>query len=585
MPDLVPDGPGRRLSLAIWTAWEHPVSFSTEGVTRLLAFLIQGAAESGRVTFHLCVRPVNAAAARAMLEGLRACEGQDWVLHTIEGPGGGAAARGTSLSYASGTSPGSTAKLLAQPDARIARMLFVAGLASTPFFLLRAAFRPLWRLAWRHGLRLSFQARRDPVGAAPEIALGIRRLRLPVFRRWAADLEAWAKARRAEQASVTEPVPAARRMPDAAEPRPEAPPEPNWRVPTLGQQPDAWLSLMADFVVPANLKGRRAMVLPDAIMLEFGSGFPTSALGPDGAVSRWLSGVRRNLNRCETVITYSTHVAARHAVGLLGADPRKIRVVPHAAPDLRTAAPFLPADRRRTAASRAEAANILRHHAAERRWRYLADFPLEHVDYIAVSTQERPSKNLTTVVEALRILVQERHGHLKLLMTTPFVSDPDDPTLKVADKVRREGLMLDVLSLPHLPDREHAALYHAAALTVHPAFFEGGDAPFPFSESVSVGTPCLMARGPHTEELLRQHPDLEPFLFDPYDPEILADMITAAIGSREQTLDVQLAAYGRMQERRWSQVAEEYATAATGLSLVPVRELQEADLVKARRAG
>ncbi|WP_237214353.1 glycosyltransferase family protein [Falsiroseomonas oryziterrae] len=577
MPDAAPTVEGRRLSVAVLAGWAVPVRFSTEGLTRLLGFLVQGAAESGRVTFHVCVRPVNMASARAMLESLRAREGLDWTLHAIEGAHDVAAAGGMTVASAGA---GATGRLLGVPDKRIARWLFAAGVVGTPLLMARALLRPVWRFAWQHGLRVSVAAARDPVGAAPEVAVGLRRLRAPVFRRWADELERWSKERRLTEAVGMEMGDDAQDQPGPENAPAQAFEEPNWRVPSLTQPVDAWLSLFASHLVPAALPGRRAMIFADALALDFGASMNPADLGPGGALHQWFLDVRRNLTRCDTVVTFSRHVAVRHAVDGMDAEPDRIAIVPHAPPDLSADLPFLPASRRRTPESRAEAAQLLRQHAAKRRWRYLADFPLEHVDYIAMSTQERPSKNLSAAVEAVRILVQERHGSTKLLMTTPLVSDAATPYLRIAAKVRRDGLALDALSVPGLPAAEHAALYHAAALTVHPAFFEGGDAPFPFAESVSVGTPCLMARGPHTEELLESYPSLEPFIFDPYDPEALADLIERSIPQRDAILDVQLAAYSRMQERRWATVAEEYASAATGTPLVPVRRLRTTALAK-----
>jgi glycosyltransferase involved in cell wall biosynthesis len=330
---------------------------------------------------------------------------------------------------------------------------------------------------------------------------------------------------------------------------------------------------MADMVLPATIPGRRAMLLPDAMMLDFGSTWNAAHLHPDGFIATWFPYARRNIARSDAIITFSSHVARRHVVEALGADPAQLRVVPHAPPDLAPLLDFLPQGRRRSAESRARAAAMLRRHAASRGWAYLADFPLEHVDYIAVSTQERPSKNISLVIEALRILVQERFGTTKLLMTTEVIDDPATPFLRSHGLIREHGLMLDAVSVPRLPNPEHAALYHAAAITVHPSFFEGGDAPFPFSESVSVGTPCLMARGPHTEELLAAHPELAPFMFDPYDAEALADAILRGIAQRDALLDVQLAVHERMRRRSWGQVAEEYAAAASGVPLAPVRQL------------
>lgn len=570
-----------RVALGVWVSWDFPVNFVGEGMSRLLAMLVEGAAQSGRVVLHVCVRPMNEAAARAMLEALRAREGTDWTLSTIEQvalpapepplpPPAPAEPPSPEI-------PPAAQRLLAMPDSRIGLGLFAAGVLATPLLALRALLRPFWRFGVRSGLGLAMAARRDPVAVAPEIAIGIRRLRLPPFPRLAEALAAWAAQREAERR--TEAMPIADEPPAIPGPSPDptaSPEGPSWEV--RGLDPggvDAWLSLMANMVVPESIPGRRAMLLPDAMMVDFSSTWNPHDLGPDGPITGWFPAVRHNLQVCEAILTFSEHVARRHAVAALGADPRRLRIVPHAPPDLRHALPFLEPDGIRTAASRRAAAAMLRRHAGLRGWGYLADFPLEHVDYIAVSTQERPSKNIPAVIEALRILVQERFGALKLLMTTALIDDPATPFLRSHGLIREHGLVLDALSVPRLPDAEHAAFYHAAALTVHPAFFEGGDAPFPFSESVSVGTPCVLARGPHTEELLARYPELAPYVFDPHDAEALADLILRTIAGRDAAFAVQQGVHERMRHRSWGQVAEEYAAAASGVELVPVRRLAD----------
>jgi len=118
------------------------------------------------------------------------------------------------------------------------------------------------------------------------------------------------------------------------------------------------------------------------------------------------------------------------------------------------------------------------------------------------------------------------------------------------------------VSMPDLPRDVHAAFYHCAELTVHPSVFEGGRAPFPFSEGISVGTPCLMADGPHVRELVEDWPDLAPYVFDPNAADALADMIVAVSTDRAAVTQRQAEIYAQMQQRGWQQVADEYARAA-----------------------
>jgi glycosyltransferase involved in cell wall biosynthesis len=192
----------------------------------------------------------------------------------------------------------------------------------------------------------------------------------------------------------------------------------------------------------------------------------------------------------------------------------------------------------------------------------LADFPFEDVSYVAVSTQDRATKNIPIVIEAVRRLVRKEHYNVKLLMTTILVED--EPGCTVPAALRQARLHLDALSLPRLPKAEHAAFYHCAAVTVHPALFEGGTMAFPFPESVGLGTPCLMAHGPHIEEMLESFPELEPWVFDPYDTDELTGLIRTTIENRESVLTTQLTSFERMRSRTWAQAAGEYADAVLG---------------------
>jgi len=327
---------------------------------------------------------------------------------------------------------------------------------------------------------------------------------------------------------------------------------------------DGWLIWRPDLTMGLLLKGPRVVVFPDAIPVDFLASYRP------GEWDNWLEKVSRTLRDADACITYSRHVASRHLVAHFGVDAKRITVIEHAPPDLAADLLALPANRRRTEASRRHAAERLRRHAAERGWSYLAGFPFEEVNYMAVSTQDRASKNLPLVVEVTRRLIRQHHFGIKLF-TTAVVRE-NVPGCTLPDALGEARLALDFASMPDLPRAEHAAFYHCAAVTVHPSLFEGGNTVFPFSESVSLGTPCLMARGPHTEEMLGSYPELRPWVFDPYDADGLAHLIRETIGDRERVLDRQLESFERMRSRTWAQVAGEYADAVLGKADAPGRQ-------------
>jgi glycosyltransferase involved in cell wall biosynthesis len=91
---------------------------------------------------------------------------------------------------------------------------------------------------------------------------------------------------------------------------------------------------------------------------------------------------------------------------------------------------------------------------------------------------------------------------------------------------------------------------------VVPTLFEGGF-PFPFSESLSVGTPVVMSDISVTREVVP--PDLQPvMLFDPYDVEAIADRIAWALDHRSVLLARQRPFHAALQRRTWHDVAGEY---------------------------
>ncbi len=207
---------------------------------------------------------------------------------------------------------------------------------------------------------------------------------------------------------------------------------------------------------------------------------------------------------------------------------------------------------------------MLRAHARARGWRYLQDFAFEDARYVVVSTQDRVTKNIGRAADAvLRLLRRDRIG-IKLF-TTASLHFGADWTL-LPGLIEREQMHRDAISVPDLPREVHAALFHCAAAVLHPSFFEGIVGALPFYEAVSVGTPCLLARGPHTAELLAEEPGLSPDTFDPYDVDGLARLLRSLLeGGREEVLARQSAAFERLLRRRnWGQVAEAYANAAVG---------------------
>jgi glycosyltransferase involved in cell wall biosynthesis len=149
---------------------------------------------------------------------------------------------------------------------------------------------------------------------------------------------------------------------------------------------------------------------------------------------------------------------------------------------------------------------------------------------------------------------------VKLFLTAPFNFGED--WTRLPRIVEQRQLTKDVVSMHNLPREVHAALFHAASLTVHASFYEGIIGCLPLFESISVGTPCLFARGPHSDELLDAELGLSPFAFDPYDTRALIDLVRWTLANRESALSIQQEICARLRKRTWADVADGYVEAA-----------------------
>lgn len=317
---------------------------------------------------------------------------------------------------------------------------------------------------------------------------------------------------------------------------------------------DGWLILFPHFDSGVLLNGRKVLVFPDAIPCVFPV-FEGNVWAEEGGHRQWLRRIERTVLAADRVITFSEHVAKEHAVKLFGVSADDIDVIPHALPDLGALLPFV-TDGARTVETTRTAAGLLRAHFRDGGNVYLSDFPFEEVNYVAVSTKDRVTKNMRRVVSAVENLLRKKFVDIKLFTTAEIPAAGEG----ISRIVWGHGLEGDVVSMPELPRDVHAAFFHCAALTVHPSFFEGGSAPFPFGESVSVGTPCIMAEGPHTRELAADYPQMGRYMFDPYDGASLEALIEDVLARRPEVLAHQRTIYEQlMRASDWERVALSYA--------------------------
>jgi glycosyltransferase involved in cell wall biosynthesis len=137
----------------------------------------------------------------------------------------------------------------------------------------------------------------------------------------------------------------------------------------------------------------------------------------------------------------------------------------------------------------------------------LADFDFENKKFILISTQNRPYKNLKFLIDILPKITRQFEDEVYFFFTAAF--DFQDSEDSIVKKLMKARLTHRVFSIPRLPNKVHAAIYHCATLTVHPSLAEGGAGSYPFMEGMMMGTPGLTASGEHTEEGKLLHPDYD----------------------------------------------------------------------------
>jgi glycosyltransferase involved in cell wall biosynthesis len=194
---------------------------------------------------------------------------------------------------------------------------------------------------------------------------------------------------------------------------------------------------------------------------------------------------------------------------------------------------------------------------------------LDRFPILYFPTQNRPYKNLYRVLLLLERL-KSIHGFDPLLLLTCDLSE----TPHLIDEISERGLQGNVLCLPRLSAILHAAMYAMSDLTISASLFEGGF-PFLFGESLSVGTPCIMADIPVVREVI---PDsLAPrMLFDPRSIDSMEECVKRALSQREELISEQMPFFELFAKRTWADVAADYLQACVeGIDEIKKREARE----------
>lgn len=180
---------------------------------------------------------------------------------------------------------------------------------------------------------------------------------------------------------------------------------------------------------------------------------------------------------------------------------------------------------------------------------------LRDIKYIFYASQARPYKNILNLLRAYRKLVTERYINIKLILTCDLKMVP-----ALYKYVEQHGMQADVLAFQGVDGQALASLYRCAELVVNPTLYEGGF-PFTFGEGMSVGTPSVMSDIPQVRGVVEKYALEDDMLFDPNDPDAMAEKIEFGLTHRRELYQKQLPMYRDMETRTEDVVAEEYIEA------------------------
>jgi glycosyltransferase involved in cell wall biosynthesis len=295
------------------------------------------------------------------------------------------------------------------------------------------------------------------------------------------------------------------------------------------------------------------VVCPDVVIIDFPVGFEREDFGHQ-IVNRRTQ-IEESLVAACHLITYSTYVKSTQITKNFAIEDTKISVIPHGHINLENSLNILKPFR---TMSKIEQRDLCLQIITDYFQRgisdaYLRNFDFSGVRFLFYPSHIRPSKNIPALIKAIHSLIHFKHEPIKLILTGNPAGDHP-----IKNLITQLGLERDIIFLPNMPTRVLAAFYHLSALTVNPTLFEGGF-PFTFSEAYSVGSPSLMSRIPVVEEFVTD-PDLQKkMLFDPYNTEDMIDRISWGLHHRKELLGHQQPLYNQLKERSWAQVASEYA--------------------------
>lgn len=309
------------------------------------------------------------------------------------------------------------------------------------------------------------------------------------------------------------------------------------------QAADVWYCPTIFWPEFSSIAGPKVFAIPDMVYVDFPLGYSIRAC--ELIFEKAQEIIRTDAH----LVCYSEYVRTAHLVDGLGVAPQRISVIRHGLVEMQHYVPGgVPAGRRDWAIRTINACLRSRYG----NYPYLAEFDFSDVRFAIYTSQARRHKNLLQLVRIWDSLLRKHFCGAKLILTCRLTDDPE-----VERYVQARRLQYDVLEFSGVPSEILAALNVLAVVSVNPSLFEGGF-PFTFSEAYSVGTPSVMSRIPAVLEVVRDPGLRASMLFDPYDPNNMAERIRWALDNRDLLLRLQRPLYDELARRSWQVAALEY---------------------------
>jgi glycosyltransferase involved in cell wall biosynthesis len=400
-------------------------------------------------------------------------------------------------------------------------------------------------LAWLAVLLLALASAAAAVAALPVLALvfvaqrllRVVRPQVGVLRRAVAPLRGRMRNRLVPAVSAFIETQERQRMAEIANARPDIP---VWYIPTL-----FWPEV-------GKLKARKVVAAPDIVYADFPHYF-THEYNRRAYVR-----IMDTAEKADRLICYSRYVAEHHLSRYAGADPARITVIHHGAVrlDRHLSTPGHGAELRRQVAGR-----IVQQYQARRLPSgYWASVRFTELPFVFYSSQYRPYKNFPNLIRAMARLVHEDGLDIRLVATASADAAQTPGLHRLIGDLHMERF---VLFVPDLPSATLAAFNNLAVCAVNPTLFEGGF-PFTFSEAYSVGTPSVMSRIPAVLERMPDAGLADLMLFDPQDVDDMARRIRFALENRDELFARQSPLYEAHED--WSVVAQRYLSVLLDMS-------------------